>query len=106
MKPPRHRYPRRPEAPSVRHALHNSVRQFYHGETWRALRDAALARDGHVCQVRLFGCLGVATVADHIKPRPKDVVAFNPAFDHINNLRAVCRNCHARLRVPEHLRVL
>jgi 5-methylcytosine-specific restriction enzyme A len=103
VRPPIHRY-RRLEANSNR--PHNQPRQFYHTAQWRDLRDAVLERDGYVCQVKLFGCDRVAVIADHITPRPKGVVGFNPAFDRLGNLRACCRACHPRLGVPEHQRVL
>ncbi len=53
---------------------------------WKRLRQAVLERDGFVCQLRLPGCTGLATQADHI-------VAGD---DHsLANLQAACAHCNA-----------
>jgi 5-methylcytosine-specific restriction endonuclease McrA len=58
---------------------------------WRALRLWVLDRDGHRCQMRLAGCLGVATTVDHIMARADGGNCWDPA-----NLRAACHRCNSR----------
>jgi 5-methylcytosine-specific restriction protein A len=48
-----------------------------------------LKRDGYVCQLRYPGCLGRASQVDHI------VQPEAGGTDELENLRAVCRRCHA-----------
>jgi 5-methylcytosine-specific restriction endonuclease McrA len=84
MRPPVHRVTP-PEAPRAR------SHPVYHSGRWQALRAAVLARDGHVCQLRLPGCTSRATIADHITLRGR-----GPDTESLNNLRAVCANCHNR----------
>jgi 5-methylcytosine-specific restriction endonuclease McrA len=55
---------------------------------WRRLRALVLDRDEHTCQVRLPGCTGVATHADHITPKSRG------GTDHPGNLRGSCRSCN------------
>lgn len=58
------------------------------GWAWQRLRDAVIARDGGICQLRLAGCTAVATTADHIvSPRAG-------GSDASTNLRASCLNCN------------
>jgi 5-methylcytosine-specific restriction endonuclease McrA len=52
-------------------------------------RRAALERDGWACTLRLPGCTGYATTADHVVER----AAGGP--DHRDNLRAACVHCNA-----------
>lgn len=52
---------------------------------WRGVRAAALARDRWTCQ----DCGGHAREVDHIIPRSRG------GSDAINNLRAICKACHA-----------
>ena len=94
MRPPVHRN-RSPDKASE-HRAHNAPRAFYHSGWWRALSDAVLERDGHRCQLRLLGCVGVATIADHVQPRPRGEASITSA-DCAENLRAVCRQCHNRI---------
>lgn len=58
------------------------------GRPWRRARDLVLQRDGHLCQLRLPGCLGVATTADHIRT-VRDGGTNDPV-----NLRASCAACN------------
>lgn len=64
----------------------------YNLAAWPKVRKIVLARDGYECQVRLPGCLGKATDAEHIVPAS----AGGPALD-LSNLRASCGPCNSRL---------
>ena len=66
-------------------ATGGSVR-FYALPAWRALRRAALERDGFLCVVS--GCGRRATHVDHIERRPH--VATPSAADRLDNLRSLC----------------
>jgi 5-methylcytosine-specific restriction endonuclease McrA len=53
---------------------------------WGRLRRRVLREAGGRCEMRVEGCLGVASEVDHIRR----------GADHSReNLRAVCRRCHA-----------
>jgi 5-methylcytosine-specific restriction protein A len=54
----------------------------------QARRRRVLDRDGWACQIRDAGCVGYATIADHVIP-----VAFGGS-DHEANMQAACRPCH------------
>jgi 5-methylcytosine-specific restriction protein A len=56
---------------------------------WKERRLRVLERDGYVCQLRFPGCLGNASQVDHI------VQPEAGGDDSLENLRAVCRKCHA-----------
>ncbi len=61
-----------------------------YGGDYAANRKVVLERDGHLCQLRLEGCRGVATTVDHIVPRSK-------GGDHnLENLRAACAWCNTK----------
>lgn len=61
---------------------------------WGRLRQGVLSRDGFRCQLRLDGCVGIATEVDH-------TVAGD---DHsLANLRAVCSRCHSKKSSAEGL---
>lgn len=53
------------------------------------LRQRVLLRAGGRCQLRLAGCVGVATQVDHVTPW---YLGGEPVED---NLQAVCDACHA-----------
>lgn len=55
---------------------------FYHTDTWRKLRQAALERDGYTCVVP--GCRKRATHVDHIKRRQ------DGGTDTLPNMRSLC----------------
>lgn len=59
---------------------------YYFTAHWKALRQAALERDGYRCTVA--GCFAVARVVDHIKTRPP--VPHPCAEDTLGNLRSLC----------------
>ena len=60
-----------------------------YGHSWRALRDAVLERDHHLCQpCRRAGRLTVAREVDHITPR-----SLGGSESH-ENLQAICTQCH------------
>jgi 5-methylcytosine-specific restriction protein A len=60
----------------------------YKGD-WPERRLRVLERDGYACQLRYPGCLGRASQVDHI------VQPEAGGTDSLENLRAVCRRCHA-----------
>ena len=57
-------------------------------------RLAVLDRDG-VCQLGFDCCLGQATEIDHVLS-VAELGVDHPYLDHEDNLRGVCRPCHAR----------
>ena len=57
---------------------------------WQATAKRVLERDHHECQLRHDICIGKATEADHI------IQPEAGGTDDLENLRAVCRPCHAR----------
>jgi 5-methylcytosine-specific restriction protein A len=62
------------------------------GAAWKRARKRVLDRDDHLCQLRIPGrCIGHATEVDKRLPAS---VAPELALDE-DNLRAVCRPCHA-----------
>ena len=61
-------------------------RSFYASPAWRALRLAALERDGFRCVVP--GCGKRATHVDHIVRQPH--AATPTAADRLDNLRSLC----------------
>lgn len=62
------------------------VNPYYHSAHWRALRKAALERDGYQCTVE--GCGVRATHVDHTETRPP--VPYPTAHDVLSNLRSLC----------------
>jgi hypothetical protein len=63
----------------------------YKTAAWRKIRAYVLDRDGHVCQIRLKGCLGQANTVDHIVPVSQGGALYDEA-----NLRSSCRSCNVR----------
>ena len=59
---------------------------------WRKIRAYVLARDGHVCQLRMPGCLGTATDAHHIDGR-----AYG---DNPDRITAACGPCNRAVGEP------
>lgn len=58
---------------------------------WRRLRDQVV-REEPTCQLRLEGCTGVSTTADHVLPRSQF-----PELSHArSNLRGSCENCNRK----------
>jgi 5-methylcytosine-specific restriction endonuclease McrA len=67
---------------------------YYWTAHWRALRKAALQRDGYCCTVG--GCDRCATHVDHIKTRPRRT---EPApEDRLDNLRSLCSVHDAQIK--------
>jgi 5-methylcytosine-specific restriction enzyme A len=59
--------------------------------SWPVIRKQVLERDGYQCLLRFAGiCIGKATEVDHI------LQPGAGGTDDLENLRAVCRPCHAR----------
>jgi 5-methylcytosine-specific restriction protein A len=54
---------------------------------WKTLRLKILARDGYQCQIRYDGCIGQATIADHV------LALLLVGTDDPTNLQAACRPC-------------
>lgn len=61
-----------------------------YGAEYRRNRTLALRRDKWRCQIRLPGCTGAASQADHIIP-----VSEGGTHD-VSNLRAACKSCHQK----------
>jgi 5-methylcytosine-specific restriction endonuclease McrA len=55
---------------------------------WRKVRAQVLARDRHVCQLRLPGCTVIADCVDHTVP------SRHGGSDDPSNLRAACGHCN------------
>lgn len=67
----------------------------YWSSRWQRTRKAVLKRDNYQCQIRLAGCLGIATSADHIIP--SEVTGHDdPLFWDMGNLQAACMPCNRR----------
>jgi 5-methylcytosine-specific restriction enzyme A len=66
-----------------------------YGAAWRRARDQCLHRAGWQCQIRLDGCQGAASQADHIIP-----VSQGGKHEQ-GNLRAACRSCHAKVTAQQ-----
>jgi len=60
----------------------------YGTQAWKRARLACLRRARYRCELRLDGCQGAASQADHV-----DGLANDP--EH-KNLRAVCASCHGK----------
>lgn len=60
------------------------------GPGWARISALVLKRDGYECQLRLPGCTGRATTADHVTPRSHGGTAT------LDNLQASCRRCNSR----------
>jgi 5-methylcytosine-specific restriction enzyme A len=64
---------------------------YAYGSDWQAVRKKVLERDGYQCQLRYADiCVGRASQVDHI------VQPEAGGTNALENLRAVCRRCHAR----------
>ena len=57
---------------------------------WKKLRAEVLERDAYMCQVQLPGCIGRASVVDHVEG-----VAYGGSGDR-SNLQACCQPCNDR----------
>ena len=57
---------------------------------WRRIRQAALERDGFICQIRGPRCTVKATEGDHIVP-----LRHGGAWFDLDNVRASCKPCNA-----------
>jgi hypothetical protein len=67
---------------------------YYSTAHWRALRQAALRRDGGNCVVPR--CTARATIVDHIITRPP--VGWPTAADRLDNLRSLCATHDAQIK--------
>jgi 5-methylcytosine-specific restriction endonuclease McrA len=67
---------------------------YYATAHWKALRRAALKRDGYCCTV--VGCDRRAVIVDHIATRPR--VAVPTAPDRLDNLRSLCATHDAQIK--------
>jgi 5-methylcytosine-specific restriction enzyme A len=56
----------------------------------RRIRDAVLARDGHICQLQYDKCEQVAVEMDHI------VAKVDGGQTTVENGRSACRSCHKK----------
>jgi hypothetical protein len=67
---------------------------YYWTAHWKALRQAALKRDGGRCTAPR--CTAPATTVDHIMTRPP--VGFPTAADRLENLRPLCATHDAQIK--------
>jgi 5-methylcytosine-specific restriction endonuclease McrA len=79
-------------SPSVRgrRCRRHLLRERPRGNAFEPTRQRILERDGWRCQVRLEGCLGHATVVDHV------VQLRDGGSDADSNLRAACEPCNLK----------
>jgi 5-methylcytosine-specific restriction protein A len=63
---------------------------YAYGSGWAVIRKQVLVRDGYRCQLRYDICVGRASQVDHI------VQPEAGGSNDLENLRAVCKPCHAR----------
>jgi 5-methylcytosine-specific restriction enzyme A len=64
---------------------------YAYGSGWQVIRKRVLERDGYRCQLQYADiCVGRASQVDHI------VQPEAGGTNALENLRAVCRRCHAR----------
>lgn len=70
-----------------------AVNPVYRTTAWTQASKAVLARDGYRCQIRLPGCLGRATSADHVI----ELEDGGPLYE-LGNLQAACRPCNTAKR--------
>ena len=62
-----------------------------HHRAWRKLRDTVV-REEPRCQLRLPGCTGASTTADHVIPR-----SIRPDLTLVRaNLRGSCQSCNLK----------
>ena len=95
-------------APKPRPPRYNAQRRHelvYNDSRWRPLREAVMMRDGGLCQE----CLkqGRLTPAQHVhhKVSPFQVGLSAADFEYyawnMDNLEAICRECHAAIHARE-----
>lgn len=65
----------------------------YGSQAWQAVRRRCLERDGFRCQIRLEGCSGRASAADHVVELEDGGAPFD-----LGNLQAACRSCNTAKR--------
>ena len=69
-------------------------KEFYHSVAWKNCRAAYLASVGGLCEDCLQrGLITPAVIVHHVNPLQEDFTAEQAL--NWNNLRAVCRLCHA-----------
>ena len=76
-------------------------RPIYSSDAWKRLRDAVLRRDFWMClECKRQGrdtMLGAYAQVDHIQPAVSD----DDVLCDVNNLQALCPQCHSRKTVRE-----
>ncbi|MDT0703917.1 HNH endonuclease signature motif containing protein [Mammaliicoccus sciuri] len=71
---------------------------FYHSSAWRTIRQMALERDNHLCQMCLEqNEINDAEIVHHIVYVNED---FEKALD-LNNLMCVCSSCHNKIHAND-----
>lgn len=75
--------------------------QFYGSPEWKAVRDLCKKRAGGLCERCLAdGIIKAAVVAHHKTPITKDNIN-NPSITlSLDNLQALCTDCHAKVHHP------
>lgn len=67
----------------------------YQDPEYKANRPIAMKRDRYRCQIRSEGCLGGASMCDHIVNRASG------GTHALSNLQAACKPCHAAKTATE-----
>jgi 5-methylcytosine-specific restriction endonuclease McrA len=68
------------------------AKALYHSRAWQPIRKQAMIRDGFTCRI----CGARATEVDHIKELTPDNISDRNISLNINNLQALCHNCHTK----------
>lgn len=78
---------------------------FYKSRQWQKVRDLCIRRAGGLCERCLKeGKYNPAVVAHHMKPITRDNVTDPSITLNLDNLQALCWDCHAAVHHPHRKR--
>lgn len=77
-------------ASSIHPASYNPIKYFERESIPEYIRNYVMIRSNGQCELRLDGCMGVATEVDHIIPVSKG------GSNDVNNLQASCSSCNKK----------
>ena len=78
------------------------ARTFYRSMAWRAVREAAMSRDGRLCvDCMKKGMYVPAEEVHHIIPLSPDNINDPTIALNLDNLVSLCRECHKARHHPE-----
>ena len=78
------------------------ARTFYHSKAWKAVREAAVSRDGGLCRDCLQkGLYRPAEEVHHIEPLTPQNISDPRIALSLDNLVSLCRECHKARHRPE-----